>query len=289
MNAKPKALVVLSGGQDSTTCLALTVRQYGAENVHAVTFDYGQRHIRELNAARWVAALCGVKDRHEIVVVGDILAGTSPLTDKEATLEQYTDFESMDKIIGDRVEKTFVPMRNALFLTLAANRAAVLGANIIVTGVCQADNANYPDCRADFIDLQRRTINEALGYTNSNSDSYIWIDTPLMDLSKKDSIEVLASLGLPAFALLAFSHTAYDGQYPPIGNDHATILRAHGFEEALLPDPLVVRAALEGLLKSYPKTFNYSVDGAGIADWGELISAINTHKSTLKAFGYDVE
>lgn len=220
----------------------------------AVTFDYGQRHAIELQAAATVAWLAGVK-LHETVRVGALLSGTSPLTNPQEPLEQYTDFASMDAIIGDRVEKTFVPMRNALFLTLAANRAAVWGSTELVTGVCQADNANYPDCRQSFIDAMRRTINEALGYGDQ------WkmdIHTPLMDLTKKQSIGL--ALSLPgAYTALAYSHTAYDGQFPPTGNDHATILRAHGFEEAGLPDPLVLRAVVMGLMKK-PDTSNYSAE-----------------------------
>jgi 7-cyano-7-deazaguanine synthase len=130
--SQPKALVVLSGGQDSSTCLFWAVDRYGSDNVHAVTFDYDQRHRVELAAAVNVAKLAGVA-HHEIVLVGSILAGSSPLTNKDAVLERYDSYEEMDKVIGDRVEKTFVPMRNALFLTLAANRAAVLGTRTIIT------------------------------------------------------------------------------------------------------------------------------------------------------------
>ena len=259
----PKALVVLSGGQDSTTCLALAVKAFGAENVHAITFDYGQRHSREIHAAHDVAHLFGIKPPETIVLGPQILAGTSPLTDHKAELEQYKDFQSMDDIIGDRVEKTFVPMRNALFLTIAANRAVVLGCQTIYTGVCQADNANYPDCRKVFISAQQHTINQALGYDDidpiaDGEDKAIRIETPLMFLSKARSINTLINrCGPQAFAKLAWSHTAYDGQYPPVGHDHATLLRAQGFLEAGWPDPLVLRAVLEGLM-DLPVTPNYA-------------------------------
>ena len=146
-----KALVVLSGGQDSTTCLMWAKMQF--DEVHAVTYDYGQRHFREIQAAKDVAKLAGVKS-HKIVTVGPILEGRSPLTNEEAHLELYADFKQMDQIIGDRVETTFVPMRNALFLTLAANHASCNGITNLITGVCQADNANYPDCRQSFLEAQ---------------------------------------------------------------------------------------------------------------------------------------
>jgi len=245
-----KALVVLSGGQDSTTCLYWAKQKF--DEVHAITFDYGQRHRREIEAATTIAAFAGVG--HEIIELGDgILAGRSPLTNPMEELEQYKNHTEMAEIIGDRVEKTFVPMRNALFLTIAANRAICRDILNIVTGVCQADNANYPDCRMDFIRAQRQAINMALGL--DTFDTEVKIDTPLMDMSKAESIKL--ALTLPGcFAALAFSHTAYDGQFPPLGNDHATILRAQGFLEAGLPDPLIVRANYMGQM-DLPETDNY--------------------------------
>lgn len=249
-----KALVVLSGGQDSTTCLFWAVEKYGKENVSAVTFDYGQRHNREIEAASMVAKLAGI-ERHEIVVVGPILAGRSPLTDHEEQLEQYDSYSEMDSIIGSRVEKTFVPMRNALFLTLAANRAAVMGVRHLVTGVCQADNANYPDCTQSFVFRMQDLINQALGYTEMD-DPWMHINTPLILMTKAKSINL--ALDTPgAYGALAYSHTAYDGAYPPTGKDHATTLRAEGFRVANYPDPLVLRAHAEGLME-LPNTGNYS-------------------------------
>lgn len=264
IHKKPGALVVLSGGQDSTTCL-FWAKQY-FERIHAVTFNYGQRHIREIQAAIDVAKIAGVVS-HEIVELGPILKGTSPLTNPGEELELYSDHDSMAAIIGDRVEKTFVPMRNALFLTLAANRATCLGINNLVTGVCQADNANYPDCREEFILAQEDAIAKALG-TPFN------IFAPLMDLSKAQSIDLarrmdqeVNTVWSKAFLALAFSHTAYDGQYPPIGKDHASVLRAHGFTEAGVPDPLVIRAARAGLML-VPGDRNYMdpSQNAGLAD-----------------------
>lgn len=243
-----RALVVLSGGQDSTTCLAWAKQLY--DEVHAITFNYGQRHSRELDAAKRVAELFVVAS-HEVCDLGPILKGTSPLTDHSRDLETYTDFKSMDTIIGDRVELTFVPMRNALFLTLAANRAVCLGGADIVTGVCEADNANYPDCRLAFVRAQELAIEQALGHGG------IHIVTPLMFMTKAQSVQLaLATPG--AYFALAHSHTAYDGAYPPVGKDHASTLRAQGFLEADAPDPLVVRAWNEGLMP-LPGTTNYDL------------------------------
>jgi 7-cyano-7-deazaguanine synthase len=250
--SKQKVLVVLSGGQDSTTCLAWAVKM--GFDVAAVTFNYDQRHQREIQAARDVAALAGVVN-HEIISMGPILSGTSPLTNPTEQLETYKDYASMDGIIGDRIEKTFVPMRNALFLTIAANRAVCLGATSLITGVCEADNANYPDCRQSFISSQEWTLNEALGTNDApNRSRCVRIRTPLIHMTKAKSIHMMHDLG--CIAWLAFSHTAYDGAYPPVGKDHASVLRAQGFLEAHLPDPLVLRANWEGLM-ALPETSNY--------------------------------
>ncbi|ACL61069.1 7-cyano-7-deazaguanine synthase QueC [Methylobacterium nodulans] len=241
-----RALVVLSGGQDSTTCLFWAKQQF--DEVHALTFDYGQRHARELEAAVTVAKMAGVAS-HEVLKLPDLLRSTSPLVDPGAALEQYASYEQMEETIGDRVELTFVPMRNALFLTIAANRAVALDCFNLVTGVCQQDNANYPDCRLDFVLAQQGTINQALGVGRFR------IHTPLMHLTKAETVKLAGSLP-GCWEALAYSHTAYDGAYPPTGRDHATLLRAEGFRQAGLPDPLVVRAYREGLMP-LPETDNY--------------------------------
>lgn len=258
MNLDPNhALVILSGGQDSTTCLGWALARY--KQVSCVTFDYNQRHRREIEAARAVVNHFSFYEHtpihHEVVELGPILAGTSPLTNPHEQLELYESHDEMEAIIGDRVEKTFVPMRNMLFLTIAANRAVVLGAGRLVTGVCQADNANYPDCRMKFLTACDWAMNCALGLERDGDAWPLTIEAPLMDMTKAQSIELARSL--PAtYDALALSHTAYDGSYPPTSKDHASVLRAHGFEQAGYPDPLVVRAWREGLME-LPQTSNY--------------------------------
>ena len=224
-----KAMVVLSGGQDSTTCLFWAKQNF--DEVHAVTFDYQQRHRREIDAARAVAARAGVAS-HEVVALGPILAGRSPLTDPSASLETYSDYQSMDKIIGDRVELTFVPMRNQLFLTLAANRAVVRDIFDLVTGVCEADNANYPDCRRTFITRVEDATAVGLGVARFT------IHTPLIALSKAASI--VRAMAMPGcMDALAVSHTCYAGESPPCGTCHACTLRAEGVRQAGVADPLI--------------------------------------------------
>jgi 7-cyano-7-deazaguanine synthase len=124
------------------------------------------------------------------------------------------------------------------FMVLAANRAYVHGINDVITGVCQEDFGGYPDCRAIFCDEMEGALRLGLEYDLN-------ILTPLMYLTKADSVRLAASLP-GCMDALAYSHTAYDGIYPPTGNDHATLLRAKGFEQAGLPDPLVLRAVAEG-------------------------------------------
>ena len=257
-----KALVVLSGGQDSTTCLFWAMQFY--DEVHAITFDYGQRHAIELEAAVRVAEMAGVRT-HEIVDVPNCLVSTSPLT-SATELEQYDNPEQMEAVIGNRREVTFVPMRNALFLTIAANRAEALGVRDIITGVCQMDNANYDDCRQVFIDATMQYINTALGHDHRDPENAIRIVTPLMNASKEQTVHI-AFANPRCWAALAYSHTSYDGRYPPTDMNHANVLRADGFAKAGRPDPLVVRAWREGLM-DLPATENYSPQSMRDAGFG---------------------
>ena len=246
---KTKALVVLSGGQDSTTCLAWARNRF--DEVHALTINYGQRHAIEIAGAKMVGIL-GQLDSHEILTLpAGILEGTSPLTDPNQPVPQYT---SQDEV-PDGVAKTFVPLRNQFFLTLAANRAFVLGCTHLVTGVCQTDYSGYPDCRQEFVDSLTETINKGTFTGEDWLLGELTIHTPLMNLTKAESVDLAIAEG--AYGMLAYSHTAYDGSYPPAGTDAASLLRAKGFEEADIPDPLILRAWINGLT-DLPETKNYS-------------------------------
>lgn len=245
-----KAVVLFSGGQDSTTCLFWALDRK-LDVVLALSINYGQRHARELEAAEHIAKLAGVA--HEIVNLGPVLKGTSPLV-SDASLEQYANHQSLP----GGLEKTFVPMRNQLFLTIAANRAYCVGASKLITGVCEEDYGGYPDCRRVFIDALTMACNEGTFTGEPDTLPALEIITPLMYKTKAET--VLMAEELPGcYAALAYSHTSYDGQYPPIGYDHATLLRAKGFEEANIPDPLVLRAWGEGLM-SLPTTPNYATE-----------------------------
>ena len=245
-----KALVILSGGQDSTTCLFWARQKF--EEVHAITFDYGQRHAIEIDAAKKVAELAGVKS-HEVVSVPNCLVSASPLTSNNE-LEQYKDAAQMEQVIGKRVELTFVPMRNMFFFVIAMNRAVAMGCKDLVTGICQEDNANYPDCTEAFRTAFEGCANQSLG-TNVPMGNGYKIHAPLMNLSKAETVRL--AHGLPGcWEALAYSQTSYDGKYPPTDMNHANVLRADGFMRANLPDPLVLRAHKEGLME-LPATANY--------------------------------
>lgn len=262
MKSKSKALVILSGGQDSTTCLYWAKATFDV--VHAITFDYGQRHSIEIDAAKKVAKMAGVES-HEIVVLPGILKSTSPLT-SDNELERYENAEQMEQVIGDRVELTFVPMRNTFFFTVAMNRAVALGCHHLVTGICQEDNANYPDCTEGFRGAFQLMANMSLGTVSFKEGDIVdpeslaqhttfQIEAPLMYLSKAETVKLARELP-GCWEALAYTHTSYDGKYPPTDMNHSNVLRAHGFEQAGLPDPLVVRAWMECLM-DLPSTSNY--------------------------------
>ena len=241
----PIAIVLFSGGQDSTTCLYWARQRF---NVIALSINYGQRHQIELSAANNIAKLAEVY--HQIITVKDVLTGTSPLV-SDAKLEQYADHASLP----GGLEKTLVPMRNQFFLTIAANYAYTMGSSAIVTGVCQEDYGGYPDCRREFIDAFENVSNLGTFTNQPETRPPLHVLTPLMDLTKAQS--VVMAVNIPGcYKALAHSHTAYDGLYPPVGHDHASLLRAKGFEHANIPDPLVLRAVHEGYMK-YPDTPNY--------------------------------
>lgn len=245
------ALVVLSGEQDSTICLFMAKQKHDV--VHAITFNYGQSHAIEITSAMTVAALAGVTF-HEVINIVGLLKSTFPLLNDAENLQKYESFEQMESAVGNNIEETFVPMRNTLFFTIAANRAVALGCKHIYTGICQEDNANYPDCTEPFRQSLEVAFAQSLG-TNGGYFDWLKIKAPLMELSKAESVR--EALKIPGcMEALAYSHTSYDGKFPPTDMNHANILRAKGFEEAGVPDPLVLRAHWNDLMP-LPETSNY--------------------------------
>ena len=218
------ALVVLSGGQDSTTCLYWALNRFGAGQVEAITFDYGQRHRIELDCAARIAARAGIP--HVVLPIDTFAAlGGSALTDPGIAVQAGVDART-------QLPATFVPGRNLIFLTFAAAFAYPRGIHDLVTGVAQTDYSGYPDCRQTTLQVLEQAIRLGMEYE-------ITIHTPLMFKSKAETVWMARDLGaLPA---LADSHTCYNGLQPPCGVCPACQLRAKGFAEAGIPDPLLER------------------------------------------------
>ena len=227
---KSKGLIVLSGGQDSTTAALIAKKE--CNELHGVTFDYGQKHRIEIKSAKKIAKLLKFKT-HEIIKIPYILKSTSPLVNKKNKVERYNPANEIPK----GIEPTFVPSRNILFLTIASNRAVLHKCKIIYAGVCEEDYGGYPDCRKIFIDSMENSL--SLGI--SGSKKYIKIKTPLMKLTKKESIEIALKKckNMKEFnKIFRKTHTCYDGIKGGCGKCHACVLRDRGFKEAEIEDPI---------------------------------------------------
>lgn len=220
MNNKPKALVLFSGGQDSTICLYWALRKFGPRNVRALSFDYGQRHRRELASARAIAKLAGVP--HIVLPISTFKGlGDNALTGK-LTVRSGKGRHGLPN--------TFVPGRNIIFLSFAAAHAYEQDIHDLVTGVCEADYSGYPDCHKDTMKALERTLTLGMDYP-------IRIHTPLIFMTKAKALGLAERLG--AFPALALSHTCYNNKRPGCGKCPACILRAKAFREAGLKDPAV--------------------------------------------------
>lgn len=220
-----KALVVLSGGQDSTTCLYWAMREFGADNVSSLTFDYGQRHRIELDCVRDISELSGVKNT--LLPINTFAAmGGDALTDTGIEVSGDIDEET-------RLPNTFVPGRNLIFLTYAAAHAYQRDIRNIVAGVAQTDYSGYPDCREETIKALEVAVNLGM-------ETRMRFHTPLMHLSKRETVEMASELG--AMPAMAMTHTCYNGTRPPCGQCPSCELRARGFAEAGIDDPLVSRS-----------------------------------------------
>jgi len=217
-----KALVVLSGGQDSTTCLYWALDRFDRNAIDTVSFDYGQRHHIELDCAARVAEFAGVPNTCLPIDTFAALGGDA-LTDPDVEVASGTNEQA-------GLPNTFVPGRNLIFLTFAAAYAYQRGIRHLVTGVAQTDYSGYPDCREGTITALQHALRLGM-------ESDVTIHTPLMHLSKKETVELARDLGaLPAMVL---THTCYNGERPPCGHCPACELRAKGFAEAGVADPLL--------------------------------------------------
>lgn len=219
---KPKAVVVLSGGLDSTTCMGIA-KEAGFE-LYPLTFDYGQLHNREVEQARKIAAFYEVK-QHKVVNMGFLREiGGSALTDD--TVEVPTDG------VEDGIPATYVPARNLIFLSLATAYAEVIGATRIYIGVSAVDFSGYPDCRPAFIQSMSETIN--LATRVGAEGTQLSIETPLQNLSKADTVKLGLSLGVPYH----LTTSCYQGDEEACGVCDSCRLRIKGFKEAGAKDPV---------------------------------------------------
>ncbi len=223
---KENAVVLHSGGQDSTTCLVWALKKFsskggsatGGKKVYVISFDYGQRHKTELKSARSIAKR--LKVPFQVIKLPII---------KELTNNALTN--SKLKVHGKKngLPSTFVDGRNHMFLSVAAIYAKQKGIPNLVTGVCQTDYSGYPDCREDFIKSLEKTLKLAMKFPFK-------IHTPLMKLTKAESVKLMQKLG--GLELLKYTHTCYEGSRPACGRCPACKLRLKGFMEAGIEDPI---------------------------------------------------
>lgn len=226
MKELKKAVVLLSGGLDSTTVLAYAANKGFA--LFALSFDYGQKNRFELEKASVIAAQLGAAEHKKVFIDLRAFGGSSLTT--AAPIERGRSLEQ----IGKGIPQTYVPARNVIFLSYALAWADVLGAEDIFIGVNAVDSSGYPDCRPAFIAAFEETANRALRLTAEGGK--IRIIAPLQHMSKADIIKLGVSLGVD----YSLTNTCYDplpGGKPCRGCD-ACILREKGFREAGIPDPL---------------------------------------------------
>ncbi len=220
MDPHSSALVIFSGGQDSTTCLFWALKKFA--RVETITFDYGQRHRIELECAQRICERLGVKQK--TVSMGFLAQlNRNSLTDASLQIDQHGSFQNLPN--------TFVPGRNILFLTLAAAYGVPVGLSHLVIGVCETDFSGYPDCRESFISSMQSSLQLGL------ETPELMIHRPLMNLSKAETFALAAECG-GLEEVIELSHTCYEGNRKDrhvwgygCGVCPACQLRAKGYQE----------------------------------------------------------
>ena len=231
MTNRQPAVVLLSGGLDSATCLAIA--QSEGFQPHAISFRYGQRHQYELARAVELAKRSGAAS-HRIIDIDLAQFGGSALTDSAIEVPKSESVEG----VGSEIPVTYVPARNTVFLSLALAMAETIGARDIFIGVNALDYSGYPDCRPEFIQAYERMANLATK-ASVEADRPLRIHTPLIDLTKAQIIARGLQLSVDYAATLSCYDPAAGGQ--PCGHCDACLLRAKGFAENDCTDPAIGR------------------------------------------------
>lgn len=218
-----KAVILLSGGLDSTVCMACA--QEAGYELYPISFDYHQRHNIELESAKKVAEFYQVA-KHIVIETNMNVIGGSALTDTSIDVPD-------GDIKSDKVPVTYVPARNLIFLSYALSYAEAIGAERILIGVNALDYSGYPDCRPAFIEQFQQVASYATKAAAVDKKE-ILIETPLLNLSKKEIVELGTKLGAP----LHVSHSCYRGGEKACGVCDSCQLRLKGFREAGIVDPV---------------------------------------------------
>jgi 7-cyano-7-deazaguanine synthase len=221
--ARPRAVVCLSGGMDSCVCAALAARDY---EVYAVHFSYGQRtEARELRSAEEIARLTGVRELLHLKIDLFRRIGGSALTDHAIAVPEASANEAE---IGSEVPVTYVPFRNAHFLSAAVSWAEVLGAKTVFIGAVEQDSSGYPDCRPAYYDAFNQLIKMG------TKDGEIRVETPLIAMRKNEIVRLGVELGAPFHV----SWSCYSGETEACGVCESCVLRLRAFREAGAVDPI---------------------------------------------------
>jgi 7-cyano-7-deazaguanine synthase len=226
MNEQKRAVILLSGGIDSSTTLAIAIAE--RYEAYALSFNYGQRHQVETEAARRVANSLGAK-KHRIAKIDLRVFGGSALTDDIGVPKKRAETE-----IANGIPVTYVPARNTIFLSYALACSEVISAHDIFIGVNAIDYSGYPDCRPEFIEAFENLAN--LGTKAGVEGRPFQIHTPLIKLSKAEIIRKAVDLGVD----LSLTHSCYDPTSDGLacGECDSCLLRLKGFREAGLKDPI---------------------------------------------------
>ncbi len=217
-----KAIILISGGLDSTTVLAIA-REQGFQ-CYCLSFDYGQRHAVELKAAMNIAKKMQVAE-HRIIPLAIGELGGSALTDHSINVPAFSD--------SHHIPTTYVPARNTVFLSIALGWAEILGAYDIFTGICSIDYSHYPDCRPEFIEAFQQMAN--LATKTGIEGNPIRFHSPLLYLSKAEAIQIGYQLGVDYSLSISCYQANQQGE--ACGYCDSCTLRKKGFKEANIADP----------------------------------------------------